>query len=230
MDISYDGILACFEEGNELLGNYSASLVSVHDPDDYLNDAKSNSEQEQRKKDILAAYQCLNDLKSQKQVESIGIGVKNPEIIEYLLANGVHLDWTMIAGVLTPYVHSIYTRTLIETLHSNSIQIINSAVFNSGFLVGEDYYNYVLQDPQQNFSLYEWRHNFFRICKKHQFFPAHVCVQFSFLFAEVQSVALNACRREHVAMNFKNIYENIPVNHDIWKDLSDEKLIDIIWY
>lgn len=227
MDISYDGILACFEEGNKLLGQYSAALVSVHDPDDYLSDGKDIGEQEQRKKDILAAYQCLSDLKSQQKVESIGIGVKSPEIIEYLLQEGVHLDWTMMAGVLTPHTHSLYTRTLLKTLHSRNIQVVNSAVFNSGFLVGEDYYNYVLQDPQQNMSLYEWRLIFFRICQTHQFCPAHVCVQFSFLFGEVRSVALNACRLEHVALNFKNVYDTISHDHDIWKDLSDANLINI---
>jgi D-threo-aldose 1-dehydrogenase len=139
MNISYDGILECFQEGNALLGEYSATLVSVHDPDDYLNDAKGTLERESRKHDILAAYSCLHDLKSEKKVESIGIGVKNPEIIEYLLNQGVHLDWTMIAGVLTPFVHTTYVRALLATLQSKSIQVINSAVFNSGFLVGEDY-------------------------------------------------------------------------------------------
>ena len=34
-DISYEGILRCWHEGNELLGHYQAQLVSVHDPDEY---------------------------------------------------------------------------------------------------------------------------------------------------------------------------------------------------
>ena len=35
-DISYDGILRCYEEAKELLGGYRIDLVSVHDPDEYL--------------------------------------------------------------------------------------------------------------------------------------------------------------------------------------------------
>ncbi|MFW6250248.1 MAG: aldo/keto reductase, partial [Alkalispirochaetaceae bacterium] len=35
--ISYDGIIDCWEQGNELLGApYTAELLSVHDPDEYL--------------------------------------------------------------------------------------------------------------------------------------------------------------------------------------------------
>ena len=89
MDISYAGMLACFQEGNALLGDYSAVFVSVHDPDDYLRDATDMVEKESRKRDVLAAYQCLHDLKLQKKVESVGIGVKNPEIIEFLIDEGV---------------------------------------------------------------------------------------------------------------------------------------------
>ena len=34
--ISYDGIMGCFDQGNDLLGGYIPQLVSVHDPDEYL--------------------------------------------------------------------------------------------------------------------------------------------------------------------------------------------------
>ena len=63
--------------------------------------------------------------------------------------------------------------------------------------------------------------------EKHQLSPAHVCVQFSFLFGEVKSVALNACRPEHVALNFHNVYQMLPRHHAIWKDLKLEQLIDV---
>ena len=32
--ISYDGIIECFEQGNELLNGYTPQMVSVHDPDE----------------------------------------------------------------------------------------------------------------------------------------------------------------------------------------------------
>ena len=35
-DISHDGILRCHEDGCGMLGDYRPQLVSVHDPDEYL--------------------------------------------------------------------------------------------------------------------------------------------------------------------------------------------------
>src|SRR5690349_14401047 len=61
--ISYDGILQCFNQGNRLLGIYSAKMVSVHDPDEYLATAKNKIEEEQKYQDILEAYRALSDLK-----------------------------------------------------------------------------------------------------------------------------------------------------------------------
>src|SRR5690554_935344 len=44
--ISYVGILRCFEEGNALLQGQIPQLVSVHDPDEYLAGAESPIEEE----------------------------------------------------------------------------------------------------------------------------------------------------------------------------------------
>lgn len=44
--ISYDGILECYEQGNELLGDYTAKLLSIHDPDEYIEAAKNETEAE----------------------------------------------------------------------------------------------------------------------------------------------------------------------------------------
>ena len=46
--ISYEGILQCFYQGNELLGDYPAQLVSVHDPDEYLAKALNQADENQR--------------------------------------------------------------------------------------------------------------------------------------------------------------------------------------
>ena len=54
--ISYDGILECYAQGNELLGKYEAKIVSVHDPDEYLAGAKDEAELHQRRADVLGAY------------------------------------------------------------------------------------------------------------------------------------------------------------------------------
>ncbi len=57
-DISYDGILRCYEEGCSLLGDYAPQMVSVHDPDEYLAAANDAAEREARWEHILHAYRA----------------------------------------------------------------------------------------------------------------------------------------------------------------------------
>ena len=65
--ISYEGIMECWHQGNELLGGkYKPQLVSVHDPDEFINGVAEQSEKEKRYKAILDAYRALSDLKKQR--------------------------------------------------------------------------------------------------------------------------------------------------------------------
>ncbi len=58
-NISYDGIIACFDQGNELLGDFSSQYASVHDPDEFLDAAKNEEEYHENYQKILEAYQAL---------------------------------------------------------------------------------------------------------------------------------------------------------------------------
>ncbi len=59
-DISYEGIMRCFEEGNRLCGSkYPAQLASVHDPDEYLNAAVSSKDRDTRFTNIVEGYRAL---------------------------------------------------------------------------------------------------------------------------------------------------------------------------
>ena len=59
--ISYDGIMECFEQGNELLNGYIPQMVSVHDPDEYLASAKNEKHEH-----IPDAYEALKNTTLQK--------------------------------------------------------------------------------------------------------------------------------------------------------------------
>ena len=52
-------MLDCFEEGNELLGDYNSTVVSVHDPDEYLVASENDDDLATRREDILSAYLAL---------------------------------------------------------------------------------------------------------------------------------------------------------------------------
>jgi D-threo-aldose 1-dehydrogenase len=221
--ISYDGILECYEQGNELLGNYHAELVSVHDPDEYLNAAKDEHEQTQRYRDILEAYRALNELKRDGKVKGIGVGSKDWRIIKKI-AHDVKLDWIMIANSMTVHSHPPELIEFMQELEKQGILIINSAVFNGGFLTGSAYYNYRLTDPVKDRHLYNWRELFYGLCTDYKINPADACVAFGLNGPGVKSIALNTTNPDRVSQNVALAYLKVPTQ--FWKEMKQYGLID----
>lgn len=208
--ISYEGILACFHQGNELLGDYAAQLVSVHDPDEYLDKAISKADHEKRFQDILDAYRALIELKSQGKVLAVGVGSKSWKVIQRI-AQVVQLDWVMIANSLTLHDHPSDLLRFIAELAEANIVVINSAIFNGGFLVGSDYYNYQFVDKKTpaGMALYHWRDKFWQICQNFGIKPAEACFSYSLRIHGVKAVALNTSKpdkvKENVALGTREI-------------------------
>ncbi|SEN42396.1 D-threo-aldose 1-dehydrogenase [Chitinophaga rupis] len=221
--ISYEGILECYEQGNELLGGYHAELVSVHDPDEYLAASKNGEEQAQRYQDILDAYQALNELKQAGKVKAIGVGAKNWQIIKRI-TDDVKLDWVMIANSMTIHSHPAELVEFMLNLQRQGTVVINSSVFNGGFLTGSAYYNYQLTDPVKDENLYHWRQRFNQLCLSYKIKPVQACVIFGLNAPGVQSIALNTTQAERVAQNVALPQSMIP--EGFWEDMAAQGLID----
>jgi len=207
--ISYEGILECFEQGNKLLGDYRPQLVSVHDPDEYLNGAVNWEEYESRYRDILDAYRALAQLKFEGKVKSVGVGAKNWKVIQKI-SRDVKLDWVMVANSYTIKSHPKPLFQFMEELQHQNVQIINSAVFHSGFLTGGDFYDYVKVNSETHPELFMWRNEFFALCKDFGISPAQACVQFSFTAPGVVSIALNTTNPKRVKANTDLVYASLP--------------------
>lgn len=222
--INYEGILQCFHQGNKLLGRYSAQLVSVHDPDEYLAKAKDLADEQCRYQDILDAYRALSELKDQNQVMAVGVGAKNWRIIQRI-AQDVELDWVMIANSLTLHDHSSELLGFIAELAAANITVINSAVFNGGFLVGGDYYNYQLisRKTEKGRALYSWREKFWAVCQRFEIRPAEACFAFGMGFDGVKAVALNTSKAEKIKENVAMATRRIP--RSFWEELIAQGLI-----
>ena len=222
--ISYDGILECYYQGNELLAKYEAQMVSVHDPDEYLASSTNKSEMEKRYKDILEAYRALNDLKKDGKVSSVGIGSKDWRVIERI-SNDVELDWVMIANSLTIHSHPSELFAFIDKLYKKGVEVINSAVFNGGFLIGSDYYNYKLVDKatEEGKALYEWREKFYNVCNTFNIKPAEACFNYGFNIPGVVAVALNTTKPEKIKQNVAMATRLIP--KAFWETLKEEGLL-----
>ncbi|NQZ56154.1 MAG: aldo/keto reductase [Lentisphaeraceae bacterium] len=223
-DISYQGILDCYEQGNELLGKYEAKIVSVHDPDEYLSIATDEADLARRKEDLLGAYKALAELKAAGKVMSIGIGAKDIAVIDFV-SNHVQLDWAMFACSITPYTHSDFAKGLLKRLAKQGVDVINSAVFNAGFLIGGEYYDYLKITRESHPEIFAWRDKFLAICKEFDLSAPTVCVQFSFLFPEIKSIALNTSKPQRVKSNIDLATAEIPAV--FWEKLQAVGLIDI---
>lgn len=222
--ISYNGILECFEQGNELLGKYNSQMVSVHDPDEYLATANNTEEDKKLYQDILDAYRALSDLKKQGKVKSIGIGSKDWRVVQRI-AKDVSLDWVMIANSLTLKSHPKELIDFIEELHQKNIAVINSAVFNGGFLIGSDFYNYVEVDrsTESGKMLYAWRDKFFEICNVFKIKPAEACFNFGLNFPGVKSIALSTTKPEKIKANIEMATKKIPL--EFWNAMVQAGLL-----
>ena len=221
--ISYEGILACYEQGNELLGKYASKIVSVHDPDEYLAGAKDDAELQKRREDVLGAYKALAELKAAGKVQSVGVGAKDISVIDFI-SDHVQLDWAMFACSVTPYAHGEVARGLLAKLGKQKVQVINSAVFNAGFLIGGDHFDYRKVERDADPELFEWRDKFNELCSEFGIKPAAACVQFSFLFPEIVSVALNTTKPSRVGSNVE--LANAVVPAAFWEKMKKAGLIN----
>lgn len=223
---SYEGIVNCHQQGNELLGGtYRADLVSVHDPDEYLFSAIDAKDREKRLKDILESYRALFDLKKQGKVKAVGIGSKDWKTIRELYEH-VRFDWVMLANSFTIYHHPPELLTFIDRLQGDDVGIINSALFHGGFLTGGDLFDYQEISPssEKGRIIYPWRESFNRICARHHVTPGDACIHFSMSHPAIVSMALNTSKPEKMARNVEALHRSIPPA--FWTEMKASGLID----
>jgi D-threo-aldose 1-dehydrogenase len=221
--ICANGIVECWRQGCELLGPpYSTSLVSVHDPDEYLAAAKSDDERAQRLADVLAAYRALADLKQAGQVQAIGVGSKDWRVIR-VIAEAVPLDWVMLANSFTIYRHPPEVIEFVEQLAMRKVTVINSAVFHAGFLTGGRFFDYRVVSPAEDAGLFAWRESFASLCRSHAVSPMAACVQFALSPPGVAAVSLNTSRPERIAENVAAVEAELPAA--FWSEAKDAGLI-----
>lgn len=221
--ISYAGILECWQQGCRLLGEpYRPQLVSVHDPDEYLIRVSDPQQRARRLRNILAAYEALAELKDRGEVKSLGVGAKDWRVIEEI-AERVELDWVMLAGCATIYRHPPEVLAFIARMAHRGIKVLNSAVFQGGFLIGEPYLDYREATPDKDQVAFTWRQSFRELCSRYHVSPALACIQFGLSVPGVVAVALNARDPRRVFENAAAVEEPIPSK--FWKEAKQLGLI-----
>jgi D-threo-aldose 1-dehydrogenase len=222
--ISYEGILECYHQGNELLGQYIPQMLSVHDPDEYLAKAKDDEEYSKLYQDILDAYKALYKLKAAGKAKFIGVGAKNWRIIEKI-SKDIDLDWVMFANSMTIKSHPQELLLFMQELENKGVTIINSAIYHGGFLLAGDYYDYKLIKPdnEDHKAIFQWREDFFVVCEKFKITPAEAALQFALQLPGVKSVALSTTNPARIEGNIQMAYASIPTG--FWEEMKSRGLI-----
>ena len=197
-DISYDGILRCYEEAKELLGGYPIDYVSVHDPDEYLGNVDGHVEVE-RWRDIVGAYQALGELKARGEVKAVGVGSKDWRVIQKIDAE-VKLDWAMFACAPTLLKHPPELLDFVRELKAKGVYLIDSAVFNGGFLLGSDMLDYKRVDPDKDAAALQFREKYLALCQEWNYDPAAPAVEYAFNLG-FDAVALNTSKPQNILKN-----------------------------
>ena len=239
-DISYDGIMRCHAEAKELLGGFPIDLVSVHDPDEYLAHAESRIPQPQavREADALAgvrggdgqnsafsaplrdikeAYAALFELKARGEAESVGIGSKDWRVIEMLWRDGVKFDWAMFACQPTLLVHPPELISFVDELKAAGVTLIDSAVFNGGFLIGSDMLDYRKADPEKDAAAFAFRERYLDLCRRYGLDPAAPAVEYAYRLG-FDAVALNTASPQRILKNAA--YANAKAPEAFWRELG----------
>jgi D-threo-aldose 1-dehydrogenase len=227
-DISREGIIRCWEEGEELLGRYSAQLVSVHDPDDFLAAASDEEERKARHHQVVEAYAALTELKERGSVAAVGIGAKDWKTVELLLAD-CSFDWVMLANSWTILKHPRELDAFLHTLLARSIPVINSALFHGGFLIGGDLFDYRLIDPSNPVDqrLLSFRQELNALCEEFQTTVFRLGIEFGIAHPAVHSIALSSSRGDRVRGHLE-ILEQIaasPLPEALWQALRERGLL-----
>ena len=164
------------------------------------------------------------ELRDAGKVESVGVGAKDVSVIDFI-SDHIQLDWAMFACSITPYTHRPSTLALLKKLGKQGVSVINSAVFNAGFLIGSNNFDYKTITRESHQAEFNWRDQFNALCDDFNVKPAEVCVQFSFLFDEIVSVALNSSSPKRVRSNVSLVEAQIP--NTFWQAMKDKGLISI---
>lgn len=225
-DFGYAGIIRCWEEGNALLCPYQARWVSVHDPDDYLKEATSSTEREKRWTDILGAYDALFDLKSKGQVDAVGIGAKDWNVIK-AIAEEVSFDWVMVANSLTVYRHPPALLSFLAALKAKGTRIFNAALLHGGFLSGGSFFDYQRLNPNDvaDAARMAWRVEFSNLCNRYEVTPIEAAIAFSFQFDFVDAVAVSSNQPQQVEQQRQATRKEIPCQ--FWNDMRSRGLLSI---
>ena len=218
-DYSYDGVMRSFDQSIHRLAVPEIDICLIHDVDRYTF---GNEVDHYFKIAMSGAYKALNDLKEQKVIKAIGVGLNDADICTRF-ANEGDFDCMLLAGRYT-----LLDQTALDEFFpiakKNNIGIILGGVFNSGILakgIGDQItyrYDKIPIDIKEKYQ------SISKICLKYDVPVPAAALQFSYSNKLISSMILGIDRIEQIQQNLENL--NYPIPKELWDNLIKEKLLD----
>ena len=219
LDYSYDGVMRSFDQSIHRLAVPEIDICLIHDVDRYTF---GNEVDHYFKIAMSGAYKALNDLKEQKVIKAIGVGLNDADICTRF-ANEGDFDCMLLAGRYT-----LLDQTALDEFFpiakKNNIGIILGGVFNSGILakgIGDQItyrYDKIPIDIKEKYQ------SISKICLQYDVPVPAAALQFSYSNKLISSMILGIDRIEQIQQNFENL--NYPIPKELWENLIKENLLD----
>lgn len=217
-DYSHDAALRSIEHSLLRLGLASIDIALIHDIDPWTH----GDEAPRRQREALdGAFRALADLRSQKVVRAIGIGVNDADVCARF-ARDADIDCVLLAGRYSLLEQGALD-TFLPLAAARGIGVMLGGVFNSGILatgaVPGAKYNYrdAPADVLARVAAIE------SVCRAHGVSLAHAAMRFPLGHPAVASVVLGAATPDEVRRNVAAFAA--PVPSGLWDALVAQGLL-----
>jgi len=95
--------------------------------------------------------------------------------------------------------------------------VIDSAVFNGGFLIGSDMLDYRKADPEKDAAAFAFRERYLDLCRRYGLDPAAPAVEYAYRLG-FDAVALNTASPGRILKNAA--YANAKAPEAFWRELG----------
>lgn len=209
-DYSAEGAKRSLEESLERLGLDRVDHLSVHDPDDFYDEA------------IEGALPGLAELRSQGVISSIGIGINQAELLERFVRNA-DLDTVLLAGRYSLIDQSALSTGLFEAVTERNTAIMLGGVYNSGLLAKPEpgaTFNYTTAPD----DLVAKAQAIQAVCDRYDVPLMAAAIQFPLANPAITVVLTGVRSPEEIDENVRMF--NHPIPADLWAELRAEGLLD----
>ena len=215
-DYTYDGVMRSIEFSLERLGVDRIDILHAHDLDLWSQGSREALDRHLGQF-VEGGHRALHDLRSQGAIHAIGLGVNEWESAQWL-AERADLDVILLAGRDT-LLEQRAADSFLPLCEAKGIGVIIGGPYNSGLLVGKDFYDYDRAPPE----LAERVRRLEAVCQSHGVRLVDAAFRFPLRHPAVVSVIPGSQSVAEMADNLRAAGATIP--EALWADLASQGLI-----